>query len=125
MKATKIIYWTTTSIVGLMMFYSAYAYITQPAIAQGFVHLGFPSYFRIELAAAKFIGAGLLLAPVNLRIKEWVYSGFVIVFISAFIAHTASGDPVTNRAMPVIFLLLTLVSYFTLHRIQEPAPAKS
>ncbi len=116
MKATKITYWVTTVIVGLMMFYSAYAYLTQDAMVQAFHHLGYPDYFRVELAIGKVAGAILLIAPVSARIKEWVYAGFVITFISAFIAHTASGDPVNYRVMPVIFLVLILASYFTYHK---------
>jgi len=113
MKALKITYWVTTSILALMMIYSAYAYLTQPAIAQGFIHLGFPSYFRVELAIAKLIGAIIILTPLSSRIKEWAYAGFVITFISAFIAHTASGDPVSVRIMPLIFLAITVISYYT------------
>ena len=116
MKATKITYWVTTAIVGLMMFYSAYAYLTQDAMVQAFHHLGYPDYFRVELAIGKILGAILLIAPIPAKIKEWVYAGFVITFISAFIAHTASGDPVNYRVMPVIFLVLILASYFTYHK---------
>ncbi len=113
MKANKIIYWITTSIVALMMIYSTYAYLTQPAIAQGFTHLGFPPYFRVELAIAKLIGAIVLLTPLSSKIKDWAYAGFTITFVSAFIAHSASGDPVSVRIMPVIFLILLAVSYYT------------
>src|ERR1700744_6184209 len=116
MKATKITYWVTTALVGIMMFYSAYAYLTQDAMVQAFHHLGYPDYFRVELAIGKVLGAILLIAPVSAKIKEWVYAGFVITFISAFIAHTASGDPINYRVMPVIFLMLILVSYFTYHK---------
>ena len=65
---------------------------------------------------AELIGAVLLLAPVGIRVKEWVYAGFAITFVSAFIAHTASGDPMANRMGPAIFLLLLIVSYITYHR---------
>lgn len=116
MKAIKITYWITTSIVALMMIYSTYAYLTQAAIAQGFTHLGFPSYFRVELAVAKLIGGIVLLTPLVSRIKEWAYAGFAITFISAFIAHTASGDPVAMRVMPVIILALLAISYYTKSR---------
>lgn len=120
MKAIKITYWVTTAIVGLMMFYSAYAYLTQDAMVQAFRHLGYPDYFRVELAVGKVLGAILLIAQVSVKIKEWVYAGFVITFISAFIAHTASGDPVNYRVMPVIFLVLILVSYFAYHKQNPP-----
>ena len=120
MKTIKITYWASTAIVALMMIYSAYAYLTEPMMDQAFQHLGFPAYFRIELAVAKIIGAILLLAPVASRFKEWAYAGFSITFTSAFIAHTMSGDPVSVRIMPVIFLLLLIASYFSYKKLNEP-----
>ncbi len=117
MKTVKITYWVTTALVALMMTYSGYAYLTDPTMKQGFVHLGFPDYFRVELAIAKFIGVFVLLAPVPGRVKEWAYAGFVINFISAFIAHLASGDPFSNAVAPLVFLGLLLVSYFTYHKV--------
>jgi uncharacterized membrane protein YphA (DoxX/SURF4 family) len=122
MKTIKITYWITTAIVALMMTYSTYAYLTQPVVAQAFHHLGFPDYFRVELAIAKIIGAIVLVAPIGTRFKEWAYAGFAITFVSAFIAHTASGDPMTNRVMPVVFLLLLAVSYVTYHKKSASVP---
>lgn len=119
MKTTKITYWILTAIVALMMYYSAFAYLTTPEMAGAFKHLGYPDYFRIELAIAKFIGATLLLVPVAARVKEWTYSGFIIVFVSAIIAHTCSGDPVNYRIMPLIFLALLVGSYITYHKVQN------
>lgn len=119
MKTTKIVYWTTTIIVALMMTYSTYVYLTKAAIEQAFQHLGYPGYFRVELAIAKLTGAILLLAPVVRRIKEWAYAGFFFTFISAFIAHTASGDPLAYRLNPIIFLVILLVSYFTYQRMHK------
>ncbi|GAB3926988.1 DoxX family protein [Mucilaginibacter myungsuensis] len=118
MKATKITYWVTTAIVSLMMVFSAYKYLTDPAIDAGFKHMGFASYFRIELAVAKILGAIVLLAPVATRFKEWAYAGFGIVFISATIAHIASGDPVPNRVMPMIFFALLIASYVAYHKLK-------
>ncbi len=105
-------------LLALMMAFSAYAYLTQDEIKEGFQQLGFPDYFRLELAVAKLLGAIVLLAPLAGRIKEWAYGGFAITFISAFIAHTASGDPVSNRIGPVIFLVLLAVSYLTYHKLR-------
>lgn len=119
MKATKIIYWVTTVIVAFMMTYSAYAYLAQPALTEGFHHLGYPDHFRVELAIAKFIGVILLLAPVGPRIKEWTYAGFTFTFIAASLAHTAAGDPVTNRIMPLVMLGILAVSYLQYHKLQK------
>lgn len=77
-----------------------------------FQHLGFPDYFRIELAIAKLLGAVLLLAPVGMRIKEWVYAGFAITFVSAIVSHAAAGDPAKAMVMPAVFLLILMLSYY-------------
>jgi len=112
MKKNKIIYWTATGIVGAMMLFSAYGYLTIEEMKNGFVHLGFPDYFRIELATAKMIGALVLLIPfIPKQIKDAAYAGFAITFISAFIAHTSSGDPLSVAIMPLIFLGILIVSF--------------
>jgi hypothetical protein len=125
MKVIKMIYWMSTIIVALMMSYSTFAYLTKPEIKEAFHHLGLPDYFRIELAVAKLIGAVLLLSPIPNRVKEWTYSGFTIVFISAFIAHTAVGDPMANRMMPLVFLCLLIVSYVSYSHIHKKVPAQA
>jgi len=86
-------------------------YLNNDAVKQAFIHLGFPSYFRIELAVAKIIGAAILLIPIRSTIKEWAYAGFAIVFVSAFVAHVSSGDPLPVYIMPLIFLIFLLASY--------------
>jgi uncharacterized membrane protein YphA (DoxX/SURF4 family) len=116
MKSTKIIYWTSTSILALMMTFSAFAYFTDPKIDAGFHQLGFPSYFRVELGIGKLLGAILLLAPVAGRVKEWMYAAFGIVFISAAIAHISIGDPAARIAGPLTFLAILIVSYIYYHK---------
>jgi len=112
MKTNKIIYWISTAIISLMMLFSAFLYITSPMAKEGFVHAGFPDYFRIELAVAKFIGALVLIIPiVPAKLKEWAYAGFGIVFISAFISHSSIGDPISKAIAPLIFLVILIVSY--------------
>lgn len=112
MKKTNIIYWTTTGIVGAMMMFTALNYLTNEEMKNAFVHLGFPSYLRIELAVAKIIGALILVIPIFRKlIKVAAYAGFTIVFVSAFVAHTAIGDPAKAAIMPLIFLGILLVSY--------------
>jgi uncharacterized membrane protein len=119
MKTTKIIYWISTALVVLAMIFSSYSDLFDTAVAQAFDHLGFPGYFRIELGVLKIIGIILLLTPLPKVSKEWAYSGFAITFVSAFIAHTASGDPISNRVAPLIILFFLLVSYFSFHRLQN------
>ena len=95
---------------------SAYAYLTQAAVRVECQRLGFPNYFRVELAWAKFLGVAALLAPVGPRLREWAYAGFGILLISALIAHAASGEPLATLRGPAILLGLLVVSYHTYHQ---------
>lgn len=112
MKKTKIIYWTTTAVISAMMLFSAFSYLANEQVKNTFVHLGFPGYFRIELATAKILGALVLVIPgIHPTIKQFAYFGFTVTFLSAFVAHTSAGDPVANAVMPLIFLAILAVSY--------------
>src|SRR6476469_5897377 len=88
-KSTTIVYWIATALFCLQMSFTAYAQLRLPQVAAAFTHLGFPSYFRVELSCAKFLGVVLILAPVAARLKEWAYAGFGITIASALIAHLA------------------------------------
>lgn len=118
MKKNKIIYWASTGVVGAMMLFTAFKYLTNQEMKEAFLHLGFPDYFRIELAIAKIIGAILLLIPAfPSRIKDLAYSGFALVFVSAVIAHSSLGDPIIASIMPLIFLGILSVSYFNKKKV--------
>tara|TARA_Y100000588_G_C13969230_1_gene802227 strand:- start:319 stop:693 length:375 start_codon:yes stop_codon:yes gene_type:complete len=124
MKKVNIIYWVATGLTSLMMAFSAFSYFTNPDVAAGFVHLGFPDYFRIELGIAKVIGVIVLLAPVWPKLKEWAYAGFTINFISAFIAHQAVGDSLFDSMGPIIALVLLAISYWAFGKKQASKAAK-
>ena len=85
-------FWTVTGLFCLQIGFTAYAQLRLPQVAEAFAHLGFPDYFRLELAWAKLLGVVLMLAPVPPRLKEWVYAGFAINLASALIAHLSVGD---------------------------------
>lgn len=113
MNKNKIIYWTTTGIISAMMIFSAYGYFSNPDMKAAFVHLGFPDYFRIELGVLKILGALALILPmVPAKIKSFAYFGFALTFVSAFIAHIASGDPMSVGTAPIIFLVILGVSNY-------------
>jgi len=119
MKTTRIIFWVATGALSMMMAFSAVAYLTQDEIKQAFLQLGFPDFFRIELAIAKLIGVAVLLLPFSGRIKEWAYAGFAITFVSAVIAHLAGGLPIPTLLMPGIAIALLTVSYVTFHKLKN------
>ena len=73
--------------------------------------LGFPDYFRIELVTAKVIGAITLLLPFSqIRVRDWVYTGFLISMISALIAHICNHDPVPTILFVSVDLTLIFLS---------------
>ena len=121
MKTIKITYYTLTVIIAVMMTYSAFNYLTNEQMKQAFIHMGFPAFFRVELAVAKFIGAAMLLLPVTAKVKEWTYAGFAIVFVSAITAHASLGHPAATSVVPAVFLALLAGSYVSYHKLQSIA----
>jgi len=121
MKKQKIIFWTTSAIFSLSMIISASTYLTSESVKAGFsAHLGIPDYLRIELALAKILGSLALLLPfVPKEFKYFSYSGFVINLISAFIAHIAVGDAMTDSIKPIIFLTVLLFSYSNFRKLEQ------
>ncbi|MBP6688040.1 MAG: DoxX family protein [Lacibacter sp.] len=120
MKKDQLIYRISTGLLVVLMLFSAYSYFTSADIKGAFAHLGFPDYFRVQLGVAKAIGAVLLVIPVvPAKVKEFVYAGFGITFISAFIAHMASGDPASVAVPPLVFAVVLTVSYVYFHKLNK------
>lgn len=119
MKKDKIIYWVLTILLSLSLALAGFMYLTAPVMAAGFMHFGFPAYFRIELGVAKIIGAIVLLLPmIPSRIKEWTYIGTAIVFVSAFIAHT-SVDGIKTTTSPIIFIGILVASFIYFNKVSR------
>jgi hypothetical protein len=121
-KGTRIAYWIFTSLFALQMGFTAYAQLCLPQVAQVFAHLGFPSYFRIELSWVKLAGLVVLLAPAPARLKEWAYAGFAITLGSALIAHLAVGDGASKWSWPVGTFVLGALSYYFFRKMERYRP---
>ena len=94
------------------MAFSTFAYLTKPELKEAFQHLGFPDYFRIELAIAKLLAAIALWLPFRLA-KEAAYIGLAISFISAVISHIVLNDGFGHTISPIIVLVMLIISYLT------------
>ncbi len=116
-------FWAVTALFCLQIGFTAYAQLRLPQVAEAFAHLGFPDYFRLELAWAKLLGVVLLLAPVPSRLKEWSYSGFAITLSSALIAHFAVGDGVEAWGFAAGTGVLWGLSYYFWRRMEAMPPA--
>jgi surface polysaccharide O-acyltransferase-like enzyme len=117
-KGVVISFWAVTALFCLQMSFTAYAQLRLPQVAQEFAHLGFPTYFRVELSWAKLLGAVLLLAPVPAWLKEWAYAGFAINLASALIAHLAVGNGPEAWGWAAGTSVLWALSYFLWRRLQ-------
>ena len=117
-------FWIATALFCLQIGFTAYAQLSLPQVAEAFTRLGFPDYFRVELAWAKLLGIVLLLAPVPARFKEWAYAGFAITLASALIAHLAVGDGPEAWGFAVGTGVLWGLSYFFWRRM-EAMPASA
>lgn len=110
-------FWAVTGLLCLQLGFTAYAQLRLPQVAEAFTHLGFPGYFRLELAWAKLLGVVLLLAPVPARLKEWAYAGFAFTLGSALIAHVAVGDGPEAWGFAAATSVLWGLSYFLWRRV--------
>ena len=107
-KQKKTWYWVAKIFISFFILFTAYFSYSHP---QALAKLGFPDYFRIELVSAKVIGAIVLMLPITpVRVKEWIYAGFIIAMISALIAHICSSDPFSTIIFVSVDLLLVLLS---------------
>ena len=117
MKSTKIIYWTATALIflfeGVLV---ALTSRTELAI-EGLRHLGYPDYFGPLLAIFKVAGVIVLIVPAfNARLKEWAYTGFAFVFISAAVSHAAVDGFGGQTIFPLVVLGILVASYVTYHK---------
>ncbi len=118
MTTTKIIYWTTTSIICLFSL-GAIQMNSQMAI-DGANHLHIPRYLGLEVSIGQLIGLVLLIVPaVPARFKEWAYVGYGIMYLTALNAHMAVADAfIPFGMMAIIFFALLLSSYLSFHQLQ-------
>jgi DoxX-like family len=123
-KGLVVAFWIVTALFCLQIGFTAYAQLSLPQVAAMFTHLGFPDYFRVELAWAKLLGVVLLLAPVPARLKEWAHAGFAITLASALVAHFSMGDGPQVWSWAAVTGVLWGVLYFLWRRVQA-APARA
>ena len=95
----KAIYWTTTILISAFLLFSSYTYLFSKATIDGIKDLGFPDFFRIQLAVLKFIAVFLLLIPVipiQIKVK--------LLFTNSLIIHGHLLDLLFKVILQMIML---------------------
>jgi len=96
MKVQKIIYYIATSVLTIVMIYSAQMYFRNPE--------------GVPLATAKILGLIAIWANFSRSLKEWAYAGFFFDVTLAFTAHMVAKDG--GELFSIIAFVSLLVSYF-------------
>jgi len=116
----KTIYWATTILISLFLLWSSYTYIFSKTTISGIRELGFPDHFRIQLGILKVIAVIIILTPqIPIQYKEWAYSGIILFFITAIVAHTAHKAPFIITLINVVLIAITIISNIYLHKISS------
>jgi len=110
MNLNKIIYWVSTTLLGVLLLMSAGMYIfNYLAIEEAFKSFGYPTYLIYPLVVAKIVAVLVLIIQKQSIIKEWVYSALFFEIVLAFFAHFMIGDGEQTAA--VIAMALLILSY--------------
>ncbi len=121
----KNVYWISTGLVCAMLLSSVVTYLVHHDTIRGVRALGFPDFFRLQLAVLKMLAVVALLAPQTpMRIKEWAYAGVGLFYLTAIVAHIAHRDSPWISVLLVGFFGLLVTSNITLHALRK-APERS
>lgn len=106
-------YWLTTGLLAFGMLAGGTGQLLQLKFnVDGVTHLGYPLYLLYILGTWKIIGVIALLVPGYLLAKEWAYAGFFFLLMGAVTSHIVSGDGVGAYIFPLIFAILTVLSWY-------------
>jgi hypothetical protein len=114
----KVLYWVSTSLICAFLLLSSYTYFFSKNTIEGVRDLGFPDFFRKELAVLKVAAAIILLVPaVPLKFKEWAYAGVALFLLTAMIAHIAHKDKFVITIINAVLMILLFLSNYYLHKL--------
>ncbi len=108
MKKNKIIYWIATTLLSLILLFSASMYVFKnEMVEQLFIQFGYPTYLIYPLAFFKIAAIIVLLTQKKSFIKNLAYAGLFFEFILAFFAHIMIKDGGQITALMAFALLIT------------------
>lgn len=113
-RAHVITYWITTSLVIFELLYGAtwdFNLLNKRYVGAVMEHLGYPIYLPFILGTSKIIAAVCIGFPKLTLIKEWAYTGVMIMFLGALCSHIIVGDGISTIAFLSVCIGLTITSY--------------
>lgn len=113
----KTIYWLSTILISLFLLLSSYTYLFNKATIEGVKDLGFPDFFRIQLAVLKIIAVVFLLVSfIPVQVKEWTYAGVGLFLVTAFIAHLKHKDSIGILILLIFLFAVLCISNIYLNK---------
>lgn len=116
----RLIYWIVTPVFLLLQGWATSQYLMEaPRMTATITDLGYPVYFMKMLGVAKVLGIVAIATGFSRRLKEWAYAGFTFDVCAAIVSHLSVGDSLAVALVPVAFLALQLISYFTWSQLRQ------
>lgn len=117
MKTVKIIYWTATSLIIVMIGLGSFADLLMiDAMRASIQQQGFPVHFLPFFGITKLLAVIVIVVPkvpLFQKLKLSAYVGLFWYFAGAIYSHIAVGDPIQITMGAIIAFVLVILSYFT------------
>ncbi len=108
----NLLYWISTGLISGFLFLSSYTYLFSDTTIKGVRELGFPDFFRWELAALKLLAGIILLVPnMHAIAKQWAYAGTFFFLLTALVAHVAHKDSIWITVLLLVLMSILFVSH--------------
>lgn len=115
-KSEKVLYWSATGYMLLLMTMSVVSYhINHDRMAMMFVAFGYPAYLVYPLAYLKLIGIIVVITNRYNNLKDWVYATYYINMILAFVVHVVAENFYWHA---VLGLICVPISYIYSNKVR-------
>ncbi len=119
-KTINILYWVTTGLLAVSFLYGGYSEIMRDdASIAVILHLGYPVYLLTLLGVAKILAVFGILQRFSPGLREWAYAGIIFDVVGALWSSVAVGDSFALYAPALVTIIITAISYITLHKREK------
>jgi hypothetical protein len=111
-KKKKIGYWITTILLCFCMLGGIGQLFQVKEVVDGFLKLGYPTYFISVIGFWKVLAIIAILIPKFPLLKEWAYAGVFFVMTGASISHIVVNDSAFHIIVPLLIVGLAVGSWY-------------